>query len=436
MHVGPHILRNVRVLSASLSLSDPVLSPRGMSQTVSSQPLEFDLLSPVAAQNAHPLYERLRAQQPIHWSPQLHGWVLTRHADISNALRDARLVAGPMTAQFARLPEAAQKQLLPLRDAVNMWMGHTTHEGHLRFQALLKRYFTPRTVENLRPRIQAITDSLLDAAAARGSVDLVNDLANPLPSSVIAEMLGVPLTNEHMLQRWSRDLTPIFSTFDVQQLLQSQKSVGEMMEYMRGVLAGYRRAPSENILDVFLRAQAEGLVSEEEIVSNCVLLLFAGHETTARLISKGMQLLFEHPEQLAKLREDASLIPQAVEEMLRYADVVGFITRLTVAPLELSGQAMQPHQMVYLSLAAANRDPAVFSEPDRFDITRKPGKHVAFGFGSFYCLGAALARLEAQVFFETLLRRFPHVRPAKGTQPTWELRPPLNRELRALPVEL
>ncbi|MFY0566773.1 cytochrome P450 [Archangium lansingense] len=404
---------------------------------MSSQPLAFDLVSLEAAQNAQPLYHRLRTQDPIHWSPQLQGWVLTRHADISNALRDSRMVAGPMTGQFERLPEDARKALMPLRDAVNMWMGHTTNEGHLRFQSLLKRYFTPRTVENLRPRIQAITDSLLDAAVAKGgSIDLVQDLAIPLPSSVIAEMLGVPLTDEYMLQRWSKDLTAIFSAFDVQQLLQSQKSVMEMMNYMRDVLAQHRRAPSENILEVFMRAQAEGLVSEEEILSNCVLLLFAGHETTARLISRGMVLLFDHPEQFAKLREDASLIPQAVEEMLRFGDVVGFITRLTVAPVELAGQAMQQFQMVYLALAAANRDPAVFPEPDRFDITRKASKHVAFGFGSFYCLGAALARLEAHVFFETLLRRFPNVRPAKGTQPTWEPRPPLNRELRALPVEL
>ncbi|REG35921.1 cytochrome P450 PksS [Archangium gephyra] len=408
-----------------------------MSQAVSHPPLVFDLLSLKAAQDSHSLYHRLRAQEPIHWSPQLQGWLLTRHADISNALRDPRMVAGPMTGQFERLPEAARKQLLPLRDAVNMWMGHTTHEGHLRFQSLLKRYFTPRTVDNLRPRIQSITDALLDAAAAKGgSIDLVQELAIPLPSSVIAEMLGVPLTDEYMLQRWSRDLTAIFSAFDVPQLLRSQKSVMEMMNYMRDALAQHRRAPSENILEVFVRAQAEGLVSEEEILSNCVLLLFAGHETTARLISKGMWLLFQHPEQLAKLREDASLIPQAVEEVLRYGDVVGFITRLTVAPVELGGQAMQQYQMVYLALAAANRDPEVFAEPDRFDINRKPSKHVAFGFGSFYCLGAALARLEAQVFFETLLRRFPHVRPAPGTQPTWEPRLPLNRELRALPVEL
>jgi cytochrome P450 len=409
-----------------------------MSQALSpqSQPLAFDLLDPAAALNAHPLYHALRAQQPIHWSPQLHGWFLTRHADISQAVKDPRLAAGPMTVQFERLPEDARKQLMPLRDAVNMWMGHTTQEGHLRFQSLLKRYFTPRTVENLRPRIQAITDRLLDAAAARGTTDLVTDIAVPLPSNVIAEMLGVPLSDEHMLQRWSRDLTAIFSAFEVQQLLQSQKSVLEMMGYMREVLTQYRRNPGDNILEVFLRAQDEGLVSEEEILSNCVLLLFAGHETTAKLISRGTVLLFEHPEQLAMLRQDASLIPQAVEEMLRYGDVVSFVTRLTTAPVEIGGQAMQPFQMVYLAYAAANRDPAVFPEPDRFDITRKPGKHVAFGYGSFYCLGAALARLEAQVFFETLLRRFPNVRPAPGTTPTWTPRIPLSRELLSLPVEL
>ncbi|WP_224368897.1 cytochrome P450 [Hyalangium versicolor] len=407
-----------------------------MSQAAPSQALAFDLLAPQVAQNPHPLYHSLRAQQPIHWSPQLHGWVLTRHADISQALKDPRLAAGPMTMQFERLPEEARKQLTPLRDSVSMWMGHTTTEGHLRFQSLLKRYFTPRTVEDFRPRIQALTDTLLDAAGAKGTLDLVKELAVPLPSRVMAEMLGVPLTDEHMLRRWSRDLASIFGTVDFQQLLQSQKSVTEMMDYMRGVFARYSRAPGDNILEVFLRAQAEGLVNEEEILANCVLLLFAGHETTARLISRGMTLLFDNPEQLALLRQDPSLIPQAVEEMLRYGDIVPMITRLTVAPVELAGQAMQPSQTVYLILAAANRDPSIFTEPDQFDVTRKPGKHVAFGYGSFYCLGAALARLEGQVFFETLLRRFPGVRPAQGTSPTWGLRPPLGRDLLTLPVEL
>ncbi|WNG49462.1 cytochrome P450 [Archangium minus] len=404
--------------------------------TSSPQPLSFDLLSLEAARNPHPLFHTLRAQQPIHWSPQLHGWVLTRHADIAQVLKDPRLVAGPMTGQFERLPEDVRKQLTPLRDAVNMWMGHTTHEGHLRFQALLKRYFTPRTVENFRPRIQALTDTLLDAAAARGSFDMVKELAIPLPSNVIAEMLGVPLTDEHLLQRWSRDLSAIFNNFSPQQLFQSQKSVLEMMDYMREVLSQYRRGSGENILEVFLRAKDEGLITEEEILSNCALLLFAGHETTARLISRGLALLFDHPEQLALLRQQPSLIPQAVEEMLRYGDVAGMITRLTVAPVELGGQTLQPHQMVYTVLAAANRDPAIFPEPDRFDITRKPGKHVAFGYGSFYCLGAALARLEAQVFFETLLRRYPNVRPAKDASPEWKQEGPLNMHLVTLPVEL
>lgn len=407
------------------------------SQGLPQQPLAFDLLAPEAARNPHALFHALRAQQPIHWSPQLQGWVLTRHADISQALKAPRLVAGPMTMQFERIPEEARRQLMPLRDSVNMWMGHTTHEGHLRFQALLKRYFTPRTVEDFRPRIQALTDSLLDTAAARGSVELVKELAIPLPSMVIAEMLGVPLTDEHMLQRWSRDLSAIFSNADVKQLHQSQKSVLEMMEYMRGVLTQYRRNPdSGNILEVFLRAQDEGLVNEQEILANCVLLLFAGHETTARLISRGMAILFEHPEQLALLRQDPSLIPQGVEEMLRYGDIAGMITRLSTAEVELDGQTIQPYQMVYLMLAAANRDPSLFPEPDRFDVTRKPGKHVAFGYGSFYCLGAALARLEAHVFFETLLRRFPQVRPAKGTSAVWEQRNLLSQDLIALPVEL
>jgi cytochrome P450 len=311
-------------------------------------------------------------------------------------------------------------------------MGHTDPVDHVRFQQLLKRYFTPGTVNALRPQVRQITNELLDAVAGNGGMDVVTDLAYPLPANVIANMLGMPATDRELLQAWSRDIRAIFAVADIDALRPCQRSVLEMQDYLRPLVAQRRDHPREDILSMFAAAEKEGVVTEDEIVANCVLLVFAGHETTAGLIANGLLLLFEHPDEFARLRADPALTPSAVEEMLRCGGPAGTIVRVSSEPVQLAGHAFPAQTRFFLAMLAGNRDPEVFLEPDRFDITRPANRHTAFGLGAFYCLGAALARMETDECLRILLARFPGIRPAFD-KPDRESNP-LNRHLRSLPV--
>ncbi|MBB5802566.1 cytochrome P450 [Saccharothrix ecbatanensis] len=394
----------------------------------------YDLFTPEAMADPTGLLHRIRAESPVSHVPQLDAYMLTRHADIMAALKDRRLSPANMTQTISTLSQDEQDELLPLRQSMELWMGHTVEADHLRFQHLLKRYFTPATVNGLRPRVRELTNELLDAVAERGRMDVVADLAYPLPANVIAEMLGMPTDEREQLQAWSRDILAIFLLSDVDQLRQSQRSVLEMQEYVRGLVRQRRAEAREDLISMFVAAEREGQVTEDEIVANCVLLLFAGHETTAGLIANGLALLFENPGELARLKADPELTPGAVEEMLRCDGPAGVIVRESTEPVEVGGLDLPAGKRFYLAMMAGNRDPEVFTDPDRFDITRKPNRHTAFGLGAFYCLGAALARTEADECFRILLNRFPDIRPANAVLDRTPL-PPLGHRLHTLNVE-
>jgi cytochrome P450 len=395
---------------------------------------EYNPFTPEVLADPTGFLHRVRAESPLARLPQLDAYLLTRHADVNAALRDKRLDSANMAQVLQRLTPAEQEELAPLRRSIEMWVGHTDPADHVRFQQLLKRYFTPAMVDRLRPGVRAFTHELLDAVAAEGRLDVVRDLAYPLPANVIAQLLGMPTGDREQLQAWSRDIVPIFGNGDVQQLRQAQRSMIEMHDYLRVIAAERRRDPREDVLSMFMAAEAEGAVTEDEAVANCVLLLFAGHETTANLIANGLVLLFEHPEQLALLRAKPDLMPLAVEEMLRCDGPAGVIGRVTTEPVELAGHPVPAGRHVYLALLAANRDPAVFDDPDRFDITRPRNRHLSFGMGTYYCLGAALARMETDECLRILLERCPDLRPAYET-PGWLPTPPFGHRLGSLPVE-
>ncbi|MBB5957921.1 cytochrome P450 [Saccharothrix tamanrassetensis] len=392
-----------------------------------------ELFSPEVAADPHPLLHRLRAESPLTWVPPLDGHLLTRHADIVAALKDRRLTTANLGQGLDRLSQAERDELAPLLKSIRLWMGHTDDDDHVRFQQLLKRYFTPATVDTLRPRVRQLTHELLDAVAGRGRMDVVKDLAYPLPANVIAEMLGMPTSEREQLQAWSRDITAVFAPADFERLVRSRDSVLEMQDYLRGLVAQRRAEPREDLLSMFVAAEREGVVDEDEIVANCVLLLFAGHETTANLIANGLVLLFDNPEQLALLKSRRELMPTAVEEMLRLDGPAGVVVRVTAEPAEVAGRQLPVGQVVYLAMLAGNRDPEVFADPDAFDITRKPNRHTAFGLGAFYCLGAALARMETDECFNVLLDRLPDIRPAYDA-PDRVSTSPLNRRLATLEV--
>nr|WP_221373775.1 cytochrome P450 [Actinoplanes polyasparticus] len=394
---------------------------------------EYDLFAPEAMADPDAFLHRVRAESPIAWLPRLDAYLLTRYADVDAALRNKRLDTANMLRVLQRLSPAEQEELEPVRRSIEMWMGHTVPADHVRFQQLLKRYFTPAMVDQLRPRVREFTHELIDAVASKGQMDVVRDLAYPLPANVIAELLGMPVSDREQLQAWSRDIVPIFGLGDRRQLLQAQRSMLEMHDYLRLLAADRRREPRDDVLSTFMAAEAEGVLTEDEAVANCVLLLFAGHETTANLIANGLVLLFDNPGQLALLREDPARMPLAVEEMLRCDGPAGVIGRVTTEPVELAGTSVPAGKHVYLALMAANRDPEVFADPDRFDVTRRGSRHLSFGMGTYYCLGAALARMETDECLRILLDRCPDLRPAYAT-PDWTPSLPIGHRLASLPV--
>ncbi|MFI9813326.1 cytochrome P450 [Saccharothrix variisporea] len=374
-------------------------------------PPAFDLFTPELMANPHPVLHQLRAHAPVLWVEPLNGYLLTRHADIVATLKDRRLVPANMGQGLDRLSQEERDELAPLLQSVRLWMGHTNETDHVRFQQLLKRYFTPSTVNKLRPRVRQLAEELIAAVKDQGRMDVVRDLAYPLPANVIAEMLGMPTDEREKLQAWSRDILAIFAPADMDNLRRCQRSILEMQDYVRGLVAARREDPRDDLISMFVAAEAEGVVNEDEIVANCVLLLFAGHETTANLIANGLVLLFENPDQYALLKEKPELMGSAVEEMLRYDGPASMILRVTAEPVEIGGQEIPAGKVVYLAMLAGNRDPEVFADPDRFDITRSANRHTAFGLGAFYCLGAALARMEADVCFTVLREQVPDLRP-------------------------
>ena len=395
---------------------------------------EYDLFTPDVFDDPLPLLRRIRDESPVAAVPQLGGYLITRHADIVAALKDKRLQTANMTQGLERMSPAEQEELQPVLTTIRHWMGHTNPTDHVRFQQLLKRYFTPSTVNGLRPQVREITLELLDRVEADGRMDVVRDLAYPLPANVIADMLGMPAEHRERLQAWSRDIAAVFGVAELEGLRQSQRSILEMQDYLRPLVADRRQHPRDDILTMFAEAQQEGVVTEDEIVANCVLLLFAGHETTAGLIANGLLLLFDNPEAFARLRAEPELTPSAVEEMLRCDGPAGSIVRLSGEQVEVAGHAFPAGTLFHLSVLIGNRDPEVFPNPDVFDITRKANRHTSFGLGAFYCLGAALARVEADECFRILLQRFPTLRPTSD-KPDRDPRQPLSRHLRSLSVE-
>src|SRR6185312_5984637 len=294
-------------------------------------------------------------------------------------------------------------------DIYRHWMLQLDAPDHTRLRALLNRAFTPRVVEQIRPAIQRRVDDLLDRVSDRAEMELVSELAFPLPLMIIADLLGVPTGDYPMIRRWSEELLPSFGpVMSVAQLQQIGRVMGHFKDYFRGQIA---RRPAEKTLLARLIAAREGedRLSEDELLSTCILLIFAGHLSATQLITNGTLLLLSHPDQKQKLQHQPQLIVPAVEEMLRYESPLQVINRTAMTDLEIGGKTIRKGQMVLISLPACNRDPQRFPEPDRFNIERSENRHIAFGYGAHYCAGAPLGRLEAQIALGTLLARFPNM---------------------------
>jgi cytochrome P450 len=365
-------------------------------------------------------------------------WVLTRYADVARAFHDPRFSrAQGLMAGFKRLPAAEQQIAEPVYHAFSQAMPYADPPYHTRLRGLVNKSFTPRVVERMRPCIQRVLDDLLDAAAARGRMDVIGDLAYPLPIVVIAELLGLPVEDRQRFKAWSDDAFAVLGVVrhSPELLAKAARSLAELADYILALSRERRLRPQEDLLTALATvAEAGDRLTHDELVANVSILLAAGHETTANVIGNGVLALLRNPDQLQKLRDAPALVESAVDEVMRYDNAVQVVYRSTIEEVDFGYKRIGPGQLVNMILGAADRDPEQFSSPDVFDITRDEGKHVGFGLGIHFCIGAPLARLEIQMAFTSLLRRFPNLRLAAETL-EWQEHPTF-RGLRSLPVAL
>ena len=375
----------------------------------------FDPFDPAWSSDPFPLYADLRWRAPVHRS-ELGFWVFARHADCLAILRDRRSSSDAQHIDLDRMPEGFRRGAVaddPMAQAVVEARPFLFRDppDHTRLRGLVAKAFTPRVVESLRARTQEVVDELIDAALEAGTVDLISGFAHPLPVRIICDMLGVPVEDQERFGDWSTALAagldPDFLLTD-EAITRRDDAVLQFAGYFFELLAERRRSPGDDLLSRLVEVEDDGTVlSEGELLSTCILLLVAGHETTVNLISGGIVALLGNPDELARFRHDPDVQRSGVEEMLRYVSPVQLTGRSLIEDLEVGGVTLRAGDFAMLLIGSANRDAEVFPDPDRFDVGRSPNNHLGFGFGIHHCLGAPLARMETQVALATLVRRAP-----------------------------
>jgi cytochrome P450 len=369
-----------------------------------------NIASPQFKANPYPFYSRLRAEVPVYRMtlPET-AWLITRYDDVATVLKDERFVKDTLN---ALTPEQAANQpwFRKLFKSLKRNMLNLDPPDHTRLRALVGKAFTPRLIEQMRDRVQRLTDALLDNVQNQGSMDLIRDYALPLPTTIIAEMLGVPVEDRHKFHRWSNAIVSAASSTLGMSL--AIPNAWALMRYIRKIIKKRRANPQDDLVSALAQAEESGdTLSEDELLAMVFLLLVAGHETTVNLIGNGTLALLEHSDQMERLRNDPALIKSAVEELLRYTSPVELATeRYARQDVTIAGVTIKSGEMVFAVIASANRDERQFTNPDSLDIGREPNKHLAFGLGNHFCLGAPLARLEGQIAISTLLRRIPDLR--------------------------
>ena len=412
----------------STSTSDTLMTPT---------PPESFLFRPERLADPYPAYRRVRARDPIHWDEVVRVWVLTRYTDVAALLGDPRLSADRVSVMREWLPDSRRDELTALYDALGLQLLFLDGPEHRRLRSLVNRAFTPRVVEAMRPRTQEAVDTLLDAVLPTGRMDIIRDLAFPLPAIVISRVLGIPEERRDSYKEWSDDVAGfigLHAETEDDVAGRAARGMERAREFFRAALAERRRERTDDLLSALLDVSEQSdRLTEDELLANAVLVLAGAHETTTNLIGNAMVALLRQPDQLRVLRDLPSLMDTAVEEFLRYDSPVQYLARTVGEEMTLEGRTLRQGEGVLLALGAANRDPDQFAEAETLDISRRENRHLSFGHGPHYCLGAALARMEASLALETLLRRAPGLRLATDTldwQPSFAF-----RGLKSLPVE-
>jgi cytochrome P450 len=388
----------------------------------------------------YPFYRWLRETAPVYWDDAWQTWIVSRYNDVTALLRDERLSARVYDGGVEEAPAGvgALAQVVAASHASKVLF--VDPPTHTRLRAPMRRAFTPRMVARLRPTIQRLTNDLLQTAGEQGRFDLIPALAYPLPALVIADMLGVPPEDREQFKTWSTDMATDFgipwssrgSLLDAK--ISAQNGVVALLGYMKDLIVRRRHVRQDDLLQELIDAGGPGgALSEPELIANSAFLLFAGHETTTNLIGNGIMALLRNPDALQRLREHPELLPTAVEELLRYDAPVQFASRRAITDLAIEGREIEAGQRVRFCLGAANHDPEQFPQPDLLDLARRPNRHLTFSYGIHFCLGAALARLEGEIVFGALLRRFPRLELA--AEPRWGQNPDF-RGLESLVVDV
>ena len=397
---------------------------------------KYNLYSEQFKADPFPTYAQMRDEDPVCYEQGLEGmiWFVTRRADVEAVLRDHKRFVKDWRNTRTAEERAQLSPESPLERLLSQHMLNMDGPDHARLRGLVNKAFTARMVNNLRERVQGIADELLDKVQALGHMDLIDEYAFPLPIVVISDVLGIPSADRERFRLWSN--TFIAPTYGEEDFRRAEKLMLEFTGYLRQVFAERRQEPRNDLITGLVHAEEAGdTLSEDELFAMVILLIVAGHETTVNLIGNGALALLQHPEQLAKLKADPSLIEAAVEELLRYDGPVDRATmRFAAEDVELGGQLIQRGQAVAVALTSANRDADQFAHPDEVDITRPDNRHLAFGFGVHYCVGAPLARMEGQIAINTLVQRLPNLR---LTVPANELKwgtVPIIRGMKHMPV--
>jgi pimeloyl-[acyl-carrier protein] synthase len=363
------------------------------------------LLEPEIMAAPYQLYRALRESDPVHWDPLLHAWCVTRYADVVTVLHR---FSADRTLSAEQLTGMGLGALTPIVGVMKRQMLFRDPPYHSRLRSLCASAFTPARVAVLRAHIQDVVNALINRFIANGSADIVADLAELMPAIVTAEMLGVPVEDHESLKKWSLDFAEILGNFqhNPDRIARVLESVEEMTGYFRAAIRRQKTAPREGLVHALTAAAGDGgHLAEEEIIANCILTMIGGQETTTNLIGSGVLTLLQHTEQMQMLLDDPALMPSAVEELLRFESPIQHTARVAPEDLTLGGKQIRRGQSVIAVIAAGNRDPERFPDPDALDLKRTDNRHLAFGWGAHYCFGAPLARIEGQVAFATLLRR-------------------------------
>jgi len=393
----------------------------------------YHLLDPEVLANPYPLFHRLRVEDPVHWDAFLHTWVVTRYVDVLDVLHN-------FSAERTHTPEKLEAmglaQISPIAQLMVKQMLFMDPPGHTRLRSLASHAFSPARVAVLRTHIREIVNRLLDTVQAKGQMDIIADLGDPLPAIVTAEMLGVPLEDRHQLKAWSTNFAEMLGNFqhNPEHAARMLRTVQDMTAYFHDRIRELKNIPRDGLVHSLMTAEIDGdRLTEEEVVANSIVTMVGGLETTTNLIGNGVLTLLRNPGEIERMQEDQSLIPSAVEEMLRYESPSQHTGRLAPEDVEWEGKVIRKGQAVMAVMAAANRDPERFPDPDRFDVARTDNRHLAFGYAAHFCFGAALARVEGQEAFEAMVRRLPGLELQPGPL-VWRNNLGL-RGLTALPVK-